>query len=171
MFLRIDGWRVDRWRRNRLSALLGVEDRSAEIAGKWRTEHRTGVVAGQVVQSIGGIAVLGRIKFVAASAIVGRLKRVDQGAADPERSDQTEAGENAAREPRDARRGSPEAHRFGRIVGRRVERHFRFAGVVDVAHDPGLPSVRTILTVCWRSPLPSRNSAAAKMRSTIRMFR
>src|SRR5690606_3984860 len=51
LFLRIDGWRVDRWRRNRLSTLLSVEDRSAEIAGKWRAEHRTGVVAGQLVQS------------------------------------------------------------------------------------------------------------------------
>jgi hypothetical protein len=90
--------RGDSGRRHGLAAILGAEDRSPEVTGKWRTElrHAT-VISRQAGQAVSGRAVLGRIEFVVRPTAVAGLKRVDQRTAEPDAGDKTEAGENLPR--------------------------------------------------------------------------
>ena len=157
---------------HRLSAILGTKDRPAEVTGKRGTElwHAT-VISRQAGQSVSGRAVLGRIEFVVRPTGVAGLKRVDQRTSEPDAGDKTEAGENLPRQPGDAGRFGPQPHRRrpDRLAGqglRIVVRHFLIPGRV-LAHEVGLPSVRTILTRFCSRPEPKRSSAAANRRSTI----
>ena len=84
----------------------------------------------------------------------GRLD--EAGAVLEAHGDRANAREHLARQTGNARRFGAKLHRPGVVLG--------------IGHDDGLPSVRTILTVCCCLPLPRRSSAAPNRRSTIRML-
>jgi hypothetical protein len=83
---------------HRLSAILGAEDRSAEVTGKGRTElgHAT-VISRQAGQALSRRAILGRIEFVVGPTGVARLERVEQCTTKADAGDKTKAGEDLAR--------------------------------------------------------------------------
>ena len=97
---------------------------------------------------------------------------IDQRATDPEAGDQADAGQHLAGKPGDARRVCPQPHR-GRTEWFASQRlglaivFLLFFPWIDIAHDAGLPSVRTMRTRFWFRSTPRRSSAAAKSRSTI----
>jgi len=161
--------RSNRWRYDRLAAVLRIEDRSTEIARQRGAESRAGIVAWQIGETISGGAVARRVKFFVRRAAVSSLKGVDQRAAKARASDQADRHQCLARQAGDTRRLATQPHR-SRDVARSSHCLAMVALIIGVAHDEGLPSLRTILTVCCRLPLPSRSSAAPKSRSTIRMF-
>ena len=65
-FLGIDRGRCDRRRCDRLAPPLGVEDRTAKVAGQRGAEDRAGVVGGQARESVRRGPVFCRIEFFAA---------------------------------------------------------------------------------------------------------
>ncbi|CAM3772154.1 Uncharacterised protein [Roseomonas mucosa] len=81
-----------------LSAILGAEDRPAEVTGKGRTElrHAT-VISRQAGQAVSRRAIFGRIEFVVGPTGVARLQRVEQCTAEADAGDKTKAGEDLAR--------------------------------------------------------------------------
>src|SRR5690606_16354376 len=144
---------------------------ATQISGQRGAEHRPAIVARQARQPIGSLPVLGRIEFFPSRPRIAGLERVNQRAADAEQGDRADAGQHFAGQAGDAGRFSAQAHGCD--------------GVSDgvLAHDGVSPValagcaaaacvglVRTILTTCWRLPLPRRSSAAPNRRSTIRMF-
>jgi len=152
-----------------LATILRAQGGAPEVAREWWTELRNAaVIARQPGQTVGGRAIVGRIEFVGGLTPIASLERIDQRTADADARHESDAGEHLSREPRDTRRLTTEPHRDGRVAGRPGQRRlvFFFPGFW-LAHDAGLPSVRTIRTRFWRSPAPKRSSAAANSRSTI----
>src|SRR5690606_536920 len=117
------------------------------------------------------LAVVGRIEFFASRSRIAGLERIDQRAPDTEKSDGSDAGQHLAGQAGDTRRFSTQPHGCGGIgdgvVCHDGESPVALAGCAAAACSGVM---RTILTTCWRSPLPRRSSAAPNSRSTIRTF-
>src|SRR5690606_28623053 len=158
-------------RRDWLAPVLCVEDRTAEVAGQRRAERRPRIVARQAGETVRRGTVLGRIEFLAARSCVAGLERVDQRAAGAEQGDGSDAGQLLAGQAGDGRRFRAQPHGRGGI-GDEVVCHDGVSPVAlaGCAAAACVGVVRTILTSCWRLPLPRRSSAAPNSRSTIRTF-
>jgi hypothetical protein len=115
-----------------LPAVLRIENGTAEIAGQRRTESWADVITRHVRETVGGLAVAGRIKLLGPLAGRAGLQRVDQRAADSNQGDRGHTGEHLARQARDARPFGAKPHGGGGIAGRSGERDFRF--LVVLAH-------------------------------------
>ena len=153
-------WHAGRWR-------AGIGDRFAEIAGKRRAElgnvfRQPCVVARQIGEAIRGHPVARVVKF-RSGGLALRSESQEQRAADPNGRSRAETDQDLAGEPRDGCPAGSQPHFLWRPTAVRRPRRLFMRGV---AHDCGLPSVRTMRTFCWGSP-PSRSSAAANNRSTI----
>src|SRR5690606_32467095 len=101
------------WRHDGLAAVLGVEDRTAEIARQRRAEDRAGIVARQTRKTIGSSSVLRGIELLVARPALARLQRINQSAADADAGDEADTSQYLAGQPGDARRLS--AQRHGRV--------------------------------------------------------
>ena len=102
------------------AALLGIEDRLAEIAGKRRPEHRAGVIARQAGQPVGGGAVVDGIELFAARPRIACLQRIDQRPPDAEECSGADTRQNLSRQARHARRVRAQAHGLNtcvRVIG------------------------------------------------------
>ena len=152
--------------RARWNGGVRIEHGPATIPRQGRSEPRHACI----VRRQGG-ETIGRRLIAGIEQFLGRLlappvavERPDERAQDREAGCAREAGQHFAGEAHHARALGPETKACGRILPwvvallAAVARHI-------VAH-LGLPSVRTMRTLCCLSP-PRRSSAAAKSRSTM----
>jgi hypothetical protein len=139
----------------------GVEDRPAEISRQRRPKLRrclwqAAIILWEIGESVRRVAIVGVVQFGACSVGL-RLQREEQRAADAEGRSRPKAEQNFAGQTGDGRAVRPQSHLLRRTTPVFMGR---------IGHRCGLPSVRTMRTICWCLP-PSRSSAAANKRSTI----